>query len=387
MSGKPFYKNPGVLEDFAYRSVHTGVVVGKQITDMFYEEGFDKSYYLGCSTGGRQGFKSVQQFPEDFDGVVAGAPAISFNSLISWSGSFFPITGTNDSDTFVSPELWETVHEEILRQCDGLDGAEDGIIEDTDMCQPTWDTLICRRGQKTGCLTATQANTVQQIFSPFYGEDGQLIFPRMQPGSELEARYTAYMGAPSQFPVDWFQNVIYEDRTWDAATFTRKDAAAAIEANPFNIETFDGDLSAFQESGGKVLTYHGLQDDLITSDSSKRYYSHVAQTMDLPPSELDSFYRLFPISGMGHCGYGAGASSIGNNNYKYPGSDPKDNVLMATVRWVEEGVAPETVRGTKFSDEDPTKVEYKRNHCRWPKRNVFVGPGNYTDENSWECVI
>lgn len=276
---------------------------------------------------------------------------------------------------------------EILRQFDGLDGAEDGIIEDTDMCQPTWETLICRPGEKTGCLTGAQANTVQLVFSPLYGNDGGLISPRMQPGSELGARYNIYNGAPSILTIDWFQNVVYNDRTWDAATFTRKDAAAAIEANPFNVETFDGDLSAFQESGGKVLTYHGLQDDLVTSDNSKRYYSHVSQTMELPPSELDSFYRFFPISGMSHCEDGDGASSIGTTNYKYPSSDPKDNVLMAMVRWVEEGVAPDVVRGTKFSDEDPTKDEYRRNHCRWPKRNVYIGPGNYTDENAWECMV
>ncbi|KAK2754285.1 Tannase and feruloyl esterase [Arachnomyces sp. PD_36] len=388
MSGKPFYKNPEVLEDFAYRSIHTGVVVGKQITDMFYEESFDKSYYLGCSTGGRQGFKSAQQFPEDFDGIVAGAPAISFNGLVAWSANFLPVMGAKDSDTYVTPELWAVVHEEILRQCDGLDGAEDGVIEDPDMCHPTWDTLICGPGQKTGCLTSVQANTVEQVFSPFYGEDGELIYPRMQPGSEITARESVYTGLPYQISTEWFQNVVYEDRTWDAYTFTRKDAEAALAANPYNIDTFEGDLSAFQKAGGKLLTYHGLQDDLISSEISKLYYSHVAQTMELPPSELDAFYRFFPISGMDHCGFGPGAYAIGNGNYfGNPGPDPKDNVLMAAVQWVEEGIAPETVRGTKFSDENPTEVEFRRNHCRWPKRNVFTGPGNYTDENSWECVI
>ena len=385
-SGDVFYKRPDVLEDYAYRSVHTGVVVGKQITNMFYEAGFDKSYYLGCSSGGRQGFKSVQKFPEDFDGVVAGAPAIAFLSLGSWNANFLQITGTPDDDTFLSAELWGTVHKEILRQCDRLDGAEDGIIEDTDLCRPFFDTLICSPGQETDCLTGTQVNTVNEVFSPYYGENGTFIYPRMQPGSELSAREILYTGTVLASPAEWFQNVVYEDRYFDPTTIDIHDYAVALDDNPFDIQTWDGDLSAFQATGGKLLSYHGLQDGIISSDNTKRFYSVVAQTMNQPPSELDSFFRFFPISGMAHCSRGDGAFAIGNSVAGDAGPDPEDNVLMAMVKWVEEGIAPETVRGTRFSTEDPTKVEYRRKHCRWPRKNVFKGPGNYTDENSWECV-
>ncbi|KAJ5173313.1 hypothetical protein N7492_005906 [Penicillium capsulatum] len=387
-SGKPFYRHPEVIEDFAYRSVHTGVVLGKKLTKQFYDEGFNRSYYLGCSTGGRQGWKSVQKYPNDFDGVVAGAPAVNFVNLLSWSAHFYNVTGPRSSKTYLSPAQWKLVHKEILRQCDDLDGAKDGIIEDTDLCHPSLQTLICDGDtrNKSSCLTGAQVHTAQQVLSPLYGVNGTLLYPRMQPGSEVLTAPIMYNGEPFQYSKDWYQYVVYNDPSWNASNWSVKDAAAALAQNPYNIQTFEGDLSSFQKAGGKVLHYHGMQDQLISSDNSKLYYSHVAETMNLPPSKLDEFYRFFPISGMGHCGGGDGAYGIGQGVKTFAGKDPKDNVLMAMVKWVEEGVAPETVRGAKFFNGVGSKVEYRRNHCRWPRRNVFKGPGNYTNEDGWHCV-
>jgi feruloyl esterase len=377
-----------VVEDYAYRSVHTGVVVGKKLTKQFYDEGFNKSYYLGCSTGGRQGFKSVQKFPNDFDGVVAGAPAINLINLFSWSAHFYPITGSPGSETFLTTAEWQIVHDEIIRQCDSIDGAKDGIIEDPDLCRPILETLTCNphASSKTSCLTSTKLNTASQILAPFYGINGTLLYPRMQPGSELLAAPIMYNGSPFPYSEDWYRYVVYENPSWSGKNFTVKDAAVALAQNPYNLQTWEGDLSPFQKSGGKVLHYHGLQDQLISSEDSKLYYSHVSQTMQLPPSKLDEFYRFFQISGMGHCGGGDGAYGIGQGLMTYDGTEPEDNVLMAMVQWVEKGIAPETVRGAKFANGAGSKVEYKRKHCRWPRRNVFKGPGNYTDENAWQCV-
>ncbi|KAJ5168592.1 uncharacterized protein N7482_004186 [Penicillium canariense] len=387
-SGEPFYHHPEVLRDFAYRSVHTGVVIGKELTKKFYEEGFNKSYYLGCSTGGRQGWKSIQKYPNDFDGVVAGAPAINFINLLSWSAHFFPITGSPSSDTYLSTAEWKVVHEEIIRQCDAIDGAKDGIIEDPDLCHPIMETLICAPSAKntSSCLSRAQVHTVQQVLSPLNGLNGTQLYPRMQPGSEILTAPIMYNGQPFKYSNDWWKYVVYENPSWSGENWTVKDAAAALAQNPYNIQTWEGDLSLFQKSGGKVLHYHGLQDQLISSEDSKWYYSHVAETMNLPPTSLDEFYRFFTISGMGHCGGGDGAYGIGQGLSTYAGSDPDDNVLMAMVKWVEQGVAPEAVRGTRFVDGPGSKAEYRRKHCRYPRRNVFNGPGNYTDENAWECV-
>ena len=184
--------------------MHTGVVIGKQVSKSFYGATHKKSYYLGCSTGGRQGFKSVQDFPQDFDGLVVGAPAIAFNSLNAWSDHFYLLTGTNTSEKFLSATLWTTVHTEVLNQCDELDGLKDGIIEDPSLCNFNASALLCVHGVSTDCLTSAQVNTVTKVFSGLYGEDGSLVYPRMQPGSELTASHVYYTGLPSPFTVSLF---------------------------------------------------------------------------------------------------------------------------------------------------------------------------------------
>lgn len=196
--GIPFYQNTEVVADYAYRSVHTGAVVGKQITKAFFGGKRNlKSYYLGCSTGGREGFKEAQDFPEDFDGIVAGAPAFDFNHLNAFSDHFFGILGTNTSATFVTPAMWAVIHTEVLKQCDGIDGAVDGIIEDPELCYFRPEALLCPANQtmnSTSCLTSIQAAAVRRVYEPYYGQDGQLVYPRMQPGGELISAGLLYSG-------------------------------------------------------------------------------------------------------------------------------------------------------------------------------------------------
>lgn len=349
-SGLAFYNNPDVVADFAYRSVHTGVVVGKQITKAYYGKAHKKSYYLGCSTGGRQGFKEVQDFPGDFDGVVAGAPALAFNNLSSWSGSFFLKTGSNTSATFLTPAKWALVHQDILAQCDTLDGVADGILEDPDLCAYRPENLQCSPGNSTNCLTSPQVQTVRKVFTDLYGADGEIVFPRMNYGSEITASRVYYSGQPFQYTVDWYRYAIYNNPNWSASTLSVQDYAYAHAKNPSNIETWNGDLSAFKNKGGKVLHYHGLADPIITSENSPRWYNHVSNTMGLPSKDLDEFYRFFRIPGMGHCNGGDGAWGIGQRSTLTDGTaqTPQNNVLLRIVDWVENGNAPETVTGYKY---------------------------------------
>jgi feruloyl esterase len=159
-----------------------------------------KSYYLGCSLGGRQGIKAAEMFPDDFDGIVAGSPALDFNNLASWRASFFTITGSINSTDFIAASTWTNlIHNEILNQCDGLDGVIDGIIEDPDLCNFIPDTLLCHYKTPPDCLTPVQVEMVRKIFSPLYGEDGKLIYPAMQPGSEDMAISKLYAGMPFSY--------------------------------------------------------------------------------------------------------------------------------------------------------------------------------------------
>ena len=392
-SGQPLLNNPDVVTDFAWRSVHTNVVVGKQISKKFYTKSHTKSYYLGCSTGGRQGFKSAQSFPEDFDGIVAGAPALDFNNLNSWSGHFYLLTGAPGSPTYLTPEQWTAVHSDIMAQCDGIDGYVDGIIEEPRLCQYRPESLICPPGTEpanaTTCITGAQARTVRAVFSDLYGENGTLVYPRMQPGSELLGTpYIYYSGQPFQYSAEWFKYVVYNDANWDPATLGPADYAHSDALNPADIRTWSGDLGAARARGAKILHYHGLQDQIITSANSPRYYDHVAQTMNLPSAALDDFYRFFQISGLGHCTGGPGATSIGQGRGAVASLDPDQNVLMAVVRWVEKGRAPDSILGTAFvGGAAGGRVAFRRRHCKYPLRNMYSGKGDPKDPRSWKCVV
>ncbi|KIK57021.1 hypothetical protein GYMLUDRAFT_46632, partial [Collybiopsis luxurians FD-317 M1] len=395
-SGRLFFNNSDVLADFVYRSIHTNVVVGKEITRMFYGTPHKHSYYLGCSTGGRQGFKMVQDFPDDFDGVVAGSPAINWNNLMSWSARFHNILGNATSPTFVTSEEWlGLIHENILEQCDIIDGVADGIIEDPNLCDYKPEVLICgSSGNLSDCLTPTQAGSVRQVFSPMFDTHGRLMYPRQQPGSE-NAALVGLIYSPDVFPFsqDWFHFVVF-DPSFDVETLDLSDYQIAEDLNPFNIATFNGNLSSFQSRGGKVITYHGQADELIAPTDTEFYYHHVARTMGLPPSEIDEFLRFFRISGMSHCETGPGAWEIGQTLSGASGNltpetlDPERNVLTAVVRWVEEGIAPDTILGTKFvNDTTELGVAFSRRHCRYPFRNNFDGTGDSTLPDSWSCKL
>ncbi|KAK8152840.1 Tannase/feruloyl esterase [Phyllosticta citrichinensis] len=387
--GTSFYKNDDIVADFAWRSVHTGVVVGKKISEAFYGKTHDKSYYLGCSTGGRQGLKSAQSFPDDFDGIVAGAPAASFLGLLSWSGHFYTILGDEDSPSHVSADLWAVVHEDILKQCDGIDGVIDGILEDPELCQYRPEGLICGSGatNTSSCLTPAQADAVRLVLSPVYGTDGSIVYPRMQPGSEIASSASLFNGSFA-YTKDWFRYVVYNDPSWDPATLDAEQMEFASKKDPWNIQTWEGDLSRLRDRGSKLLHYHGLMDGSISSENSPRYYNHVSRTMGLTTEELDDFYRFFRISGMGHCTGGDGAHAIGNELESLESLDPDENALMAMVRWVEEGIAPTTLIGTKWKgDTADTGVDYKRAHCKYPARNVYVGSGDGRDMDGWKCVV
>lgn len=378
-------------------SLHTTVQVGKALVKAFYARPHTKSYYIGCSLGGRQGFHAAELYPSDFDGIVAGSPALDFNNLYSWRASFYTITGPPNSSTFIPAATWQRlIHDEVLRQCDeALDGAADGILEDSSLCNFRPEALLCSSDttNTTACLTPAQASTVRRIFSPFYGQDGTLIYPAMNPSSEIISSTGLYAGKPFSLSVDWFRYAIYSDPNWDPATFNFSSAAFANQLNPFNIRTFPTDNSSigtFRDRGGKLITYHGGQDYQITSYDTPRWYDALARGTDSTLQELDAWVRFFRISGMGHCSGGPGAWVYGQGGASSAEGipfEPSQNVLAAVIDWVENGVsaAPETMLGTKFKNDVVEQgVDFTRRHCRYPLRNTFLG-GDYKDPDNWAC--
>jgi feruloyl esterase len=186
---------------------------------------------------------------------------------------------------------------------------------------------------------------------------------------------------------DWFRYVIYNDPSWDPTTIGSDDYDNAARTNLFNIQTFNGNLSGVKDRGSKIIHWHGEADFIITSTNSPRYYEHVSATMGLSSSQLDDFYRFFRVSGTGHCGGGEGAHAIGQGTGEVNSLDPKENVLLALVDWVENGSAPETLIGTHWvNDTLSLGVDFQRAHCKYPKRNQYQGSGYPNILESWECV-
>ncbi|KAK2031348.1 feruloyl esterase B [Colletotrichum zoysiae] len=365
-----------------------------------YGRAATRSYFLGCSLGGRQGIKAADLFPEDFDGVVAGAPAIDFNKLYSYRGTIFPRTGAVGSANFITPAVWKTtIHNEVLRQCDKIDGVEDGIVEDPTLCQFNASTLLCQNdpnaANRTDCLSTAQVDIVRGILSPLNDAQGNMYWPGMNPGAEVLAADGLYSGTPWPLTQNWFRYAIYNDPTWDPATFDLQiDGGFAERKNPADVKTWPDNLSAFKNRGGRLLMFHGQQDQQISSFHTPMFYDRLAQGMKLNQTGMDEFARFFRISGMNHCMTGPGAWLIGQGGgidvamaQTLP-FDGEHNVLAAIMDWVEDGVAPETITGTKFvNDTLSLGIDFQRRHCRYPLRNTYKGGGlNPRHSDSWTCT-
>ncbi|KAF7336911.1 Carboxylic ester hydrolase [Mycena venus] len=367
-AGLPFLGNEEVLNDFAFRSIHIEAVIGKQIVQAYYGRPHEKAYYLGCSTGGRQGMQTALKYPEDFDGILAGAPATNFNRLLHWMGMMARTVGApnyTSSPSFIPPELWKLVAAEVLSQCDTLDGLRDGIITEPDVCNFRPEVLLCHSDSIKKCLSAPQVDALRKIYAPLYDE-GKLLYPRSDPGSEgIHLGGETFSGPFPQITEEWFKYAVLNVTEFDFSEYGPKEGRLMDEVNPGGIATFEGDMSAFRDRGGKFLTYHGRVDSIIPSGNSKRVYDLVAHTLGMP--SLDEFYRLFLVPGMAHCLGGPGASAfgqlVGSTNAR---NESSHNVLLALVEWVEAGRAPETITG--IAEDGVERV-----HCRYPMRSVWDG--------------
>jgi feruloyl esterase len=309
---------------------------------------------------------SAEKYPADFDGIVAGAPALDFTSLAAWRASFFPLTGALDSADFIQPSVWsELIHDEVLRQCDALDGAIDGIIENPDLCSFDPSPLLCKPGQRRGCLSDKQIGIVRKIFRPLKYDDGTIVYPGMSPGSEERAIDRFYSGKPFSDSQDWFRYVVHSDMSWNPSKFNvERDARASENLNPFNIKTFPSNLDRFRSADGKIIMYHGMQDQQITPFISSRWYDHFMRETKSSPEDIDRFLRYFRISGLFHCAGGPGAWMIGQHDDSVP-YDGTRNVLAAIVNWVEQGIAPETIEGTSIGGIEGPGTSFTRKHCRY----------------------
>jgi feruloyl esterase len=366
--------HPEKLIDFAWRAVHETAEKSKALIAAYYGAGPRRSYWDGCSSGGRQGLKEVQQFPEDFDGVIAGAPA---NNMIRLQVQSLMADKANlpaDGAPILGPPQFALLHRAVLDQCDGLDRLKDGEIADPRLCRFKASSLVCKPGQDaSACLTPQQAETADRIYAPVRDpKTNALIYPGMPPGSELT--WSFVVSQPWMAGVDAFA-VLLGQPDWDLRAHDPVAEVATAEKADVGMLAVNPDLSAFRKRGGKLIQYHGWADPFIPTENSINYYESVLARQGGLRHAQD-FYRLFLVPGMGHC---FGAYSI--------------DWITALEQWVEAGRAPNEVMGKRLAaaspfgppGADPAPDLGSRPICAYPDIARYHGAGSGAEPADFAC--
>ena len=360
--------HPEKLTDFGYRAVHEMTVTAKAAVLAFYGDRPRFSYWQGCSTGGKQGLTEAQRFPDDYDGIVAGAPANFWTHLMTgliWVGR----ATLSDPASYIPPSKYPVLNRGVLDACDMLDGVNDGVLEDPRRCRFDPQVLECEGADGPTCLTAPQVAAAQKIYGPATNpRTGEAIFPGLSRGSELGWRAAAGGPDPFQIVTDHFKYVVFEDPNWDFRTLDfDRDVARADELDNGTLNAIDPDLKAFVDRGSKLLLYHGWNDPLITPQNTINYYASVRAT--LGAAEVESAVRLFMAPGMGHCGGGPGPNAA--------------EWLTALEQWVEHGLAPDQIVASHSTNGE---VDRTRPLCPYPQVARYTGTGSTDAAANFACV-
>jgi feruloyl esterase len=285
--------HPEKLVDYAYRAVHEMTAKSKAIIAAFYDRGPRFSYWNGCSTGGSQALMEAERYPEDFDGIIAGAPVINRTPCAIWWMSVAAAV-LKDKESFIPPAKLDVLSKAVLNTCDARDGLKDGILTDPRQCRFDPSTLLCRAGDEQDCLTAPQVETVKKICGPLKTKASDGLFPGLEPGTERFWTFLIGGPDPPNMVLNGFKYVFHEDPSWDLHTFdVDRDLALAQKYVP--LDATNPDMRAFKARGGKLLIYHGWSDNLIPPENSINYYSSVLAKMG---SKQSDWLRLFMVPGM-----------------------------------------------------------------------------------------
>ena len=360
--------HPEKFIDFAHRSEHEMTVKAKAIVERYYGRPPQRSYWNGCSTGGRQGLAEAQRYPDDYDGIIAGASANPRTYLNAWQLSIAQAM-LKDPAGFIPPAKYPMIHQAVLAACDGLDGVKDGLITDPPRCRFDPKSLECRGHESVSCLTSAQVSAARAVMSPARNpRTGEEIFPGLEPGTELA--WAGLVGGPEPVAtaLDQFRYVVFKDPRWDWKTFDlERDLALANKVDAGTINAVNPDLTRFAAHGGKLLLYHGWSDGSVPPRASVNYYTSVVKTMG-GPAKTGEWVRLFMAPGMGHCGGGEGPNTF--------------DAVTALEQWVEQGRAPDRIIASRVNG---ALVERSRPLCPYPQVPTYIGTGSIDEAASFVC--
>ncbi|MFI5564233.1 tannase/feruloyl esterase family alpha/beta hydrolase [Amycolatopsis japonica] len=358
--------NRPLVTNFATRSVHEAALVGKDVTQKFYQREVAYSYWNGCSTGGRQGYSEAQRYPGDFDGVLANAPAVHWAEFAV--ATLWPRVVMNQEKTYPATCVFTAFQQAAIKACDGRDGVTNGIVDRPDECGYDPRSLIGTKvlcGDKEVTVTAADAEVVRKIWAGPTDEHGRRLWAGLPKGADFGPVTTA-PGFP--VAVGWVQTFLKKQPGFDTEKLTYRQFAdlfrQSVREYDDVIGTSDPDLSDFRRAGGKLITFVGTDDQLIPPGGTLRYRHEVEREMG-GSKRVNDFYRLFLAPGVAHCGGGAGATPT--------------NALGALVDWVEHGKAPATLSAANGGK--------TRDLCPYPQVSRYRGHGDPAVASSYRCTV
>jgi feruloyl esterase len=361
--------HPGKLADFGHRALHETTVAAKAVIDAFYGRKADRSLFVSCSTGGRQGLMEAHRYPEDYDGISAMAPANPVVGLMVsslWTGH----AAMRDAASRLPPATLGLVHIAAVEACDAGDGVRDGIISAPARCRFDPAALQCKGvdgGAGTAeCLTAPQVAAMRAIYQgPRNPRTNKPIFPGFEPGSEAMLQVQTAGTEPFPAVSSYFRNLVFKDPKWDFRTFDYdKDVTRAMQAHSVTVDVPPTGLDNYFAGGRKLLLSQGWADPLIPPGSTVNFYEDLNAHLG---EKKASGARLFMIPGMGHCAGGDG---------------PFVFDAIATIdKWVETGRAPERI----VVSNPPDMPARTRPICPYPQEAVYSGAGSTDDEKHFRC--
>ncbi|KAI9642624.1 hypothetical protein NHQ30_009429 [Ciborinia camelliae] len=368
-----------LLQDFASVSLNDMTVIGKSVVASFYGQAPEYSYWNGCSTGGRQGMMMAQRYPEAYDGIVAGAPAI--NWVQSAVAGYWPQFVMNVLGTYPSGCELDGITAAAIASCDGLDGIVDGIVSAPGLCKYQAKETV---GKEVSCADGSSVNiseaaaiVAQAAWDGPTSDGGKFLWYGFNPSSPLSTGLASTTctegnknctGAPFQVCSDWINLFVIKNASYPLQNITHKEYTrifhSSIQQFASIIGTSDPDLSAFRDAGGKILSWHGLADQLVFPNSTSSYYEKV-EALD---ENVREYFRYFEAPGAQHCSGGNGPSPV--------------DALGALTKWVEQGTASDVLEAKSLQVENETAIE--RNLCMYPLVPAYLG-GDARVASSFEC--
>jgi len=354
--------------DFGYRAVHEMTVKAKGIVEAFYGTAPVRSYWQGCSQGGRQGLTEAIRYPSDYDGIIAGAPPLNYMHLHAARLALNRFVH-RDEGSYIPPAKYELIHRAAVRACDSLDGAADGLIADPLSCRFDPGILLCTNGDAPSCLTAEQVETARGMYSPITdGSSRRAVSGALlQPGSELG--WARLGGAePLVNAVEPFKYVVFGDANWNWRTFSlATDLPRALRADEGIIDRTDPNLQPFFDAGGKLLMYHGWADPQVPPLATVAYFNAVLKATSAV--RRGTAIELYMEPGVNHCGGGSGADTF--------------DAIGAMEHWDRVGRAPTRITASHWSD---SGLDRTLPLCAYPLIAKYEGRGSINRAENFRCA-